>query len=379
MALTWSADVSSSESVVFTAQFFQGTTPLVSYQETSAVSLATNNPTRLWLTTPVPPSNVDRVELRVSIVAGQTEVNSWVGVSRVMVGNRDFFDGNSIDVGNRSYSWSGATNASESIETRSFTQSGKSQVGEVISWRATEGVSPTDIGSSVGTFGTSTLTAKTGDETRFITDNTMRITHESLGGEIVGIAGDVSIDSTLVQYQSSSITDARDEMSGVVSFGVSAAASLLNVDRTVVPVNGQALSTIFQDYVNSVTETISVTYTATLDPTRTYRGWEGNVWQMLLALCAANNVEMVVSGTIVTVRDIGGSIFQIEDNESVQLDLTNNVQGRSIKIRYYNYGSVSSGQTSTNFSQNPSLETNAVGWSTTVSGFGSVTAGRVTN
>jgi hypothetical protein len=257
--------------------------------------------------------------------------------------------------------------------------SGKGQVGEVISWRATEGVSPTDIGSSVGTFGTSSLTAKTGDETRFITDNTMRVTHSELGGSITGIVGDVSIDSTLVQYQTTSGTGVRNEMSGVVSFGVAPPASLLSVDRTLTPVNGQALSTIFQDYVNSVTETLSVTYTATLDPTRTYRGWEGNVWQMLLALCAANNVEMVVSGATLTIRDIGGSIFQIEDNESVKLDLTNNVQGRSIKIRYYNYGSVSSGQTSTNFSQNPSLETNAVGWSTTVPGFGSVTAGRVTN
>lgn len=382
LAVPWSANISASgTSVLFGVQFYNGGTLLSTDTAPKTItSSVPSSPNRLFMTSVPAPSGTTRVAL---IVAASPSLSNseFITVNKVNLGDSGFFDGDSPDTSTSEFSWVGGAGISESIETRLFAPSGKGVPGDVITWRASEGASPVDIGSTMGTFGTSSVTANLGEETRFLTDNNVRITRSTLDGEIVGTASNVKIDSTLILQNRvwNSGPLQIEESRGTVSFDVDTPASLLNTVRIMPPVSEQPLSSVFQDYVSAVTEKISVDYIATLDPIRIYRGWEGNVWQMLLSLSAANNVEMVTFGNTLTIRDIGQTVFEVEENDSVVIDLSNNVEGRHVLIRYYNYSSVSSGEIITNYSQNPSLETNSVDWATTSNGVGSFTAGRVSN
>lgn len=236
---------------------------------------------------------------------------------------------------------------------------GSGSVGNVSTWRVSESATPVDISNLAGGVGGIPITAKSNDDSKFIVHNDATFSHEALG-DIIGIVEGVTV-------------------SGIAtSFNVTPLLGLLNVERTSPPTGSQPLSEIFETYVALVTNLITVDYQATSDPTRLYGGWQGNVWTHLKELCAANRVEAVPSGSTLIVRNWGASEFVIDDNQGVDISLSTEAAGRSIDIVYQNYTLVSSTSLVYNYSQNPSLETNATDWAATKGTYGTITSGRVT-
>jgi hypothetical protein len=236
---------------------------------------------------------------------------------------------------------------------------GSGTVGGIATWRVSESATPVDISDLSGGVGAVPLTAKANDDSKFIIRNNATFTHESLG-DIEGVVENVNVSSPQV------------------SFTIAPTLSLLNVERVSPPTGSQPLSEIFATYVALVTDAITVDYQATTDPTRLYGGWSSNVWTAIKELCAANRVEAVPSGTTLVVRDLGSTEFTIDDSQTVDISLSTDATGRAIDIVYQNYTLVSSTSLVYNYSQNPSVETNATGWAATKGTYGTITSGRVT-
>lgn len=230
-----------------------------------------------------------------------------------------------------------------------ISMTGSGSVGDIVNWSGQEDSTPVSIGDSSGSTGLVSVTARTTDESVFIVDNVASIAHETLGSSD-GIVTGVSVNDA------------------VTSFGIKTSLSLLNVDATMPAIGPAPLDQIFSTYVFAIAPSLSTDFQATLNPERTYRGWRGNGWDFLKQLCAANNVELAVSGTQIIIRDIGSRTLPLEDYEAKpSLSLETDAAGRAIDIFYDNSQAVlTTAPNLYNYSGNPSLESNLTDWSASV-------------
>jgi len=228
-------------------------------------------------------------------------------------------------------------------------------------WSISESATSVDITEQTGGTGSASFSAVKTPTSKFVIDNLVTLGAEALG-TLNGIIGDTSITGDSV------------------SVTVAPVLSLLNAERTAPPTGEQNLSDIFESYVALVTDQITVDYQATSDPLRIYPGWAGSVWNFLQQLCAFNRVEMAASGSSLVVRDVGSVEYALGAKVTPTFAASVASTGRSIDVVVQNTALVASLPGSKyNYSENPSVETNSTGWSTTnTSGFGTSSSARNT-
>lgn len=191
--------------------------------------------------------------------------------------------------------WAGATDASQLyIETRSVL-SERTFIGDIApGWRINETASPIDPASDGDGVGTISVTAVRNDNTPEVLLRPATLSHDTLGA----ITGTI---------------DGADEGRVAVGLSIVPLGALLNAERTLPPVIGATLRSVFEQYVASVTNRITVNWLASSNPTRTYPGWTGNVLYMLNRLANANKVEIAHSGSLLTVRDFGSTTLDLSN------------------------------------------------------------------
>ena len=228
-------------------------------------------------------------------------------------------------------------------------------------WSISESASSVNITEQTGGTGSASFSAVKTPTSKFVIDNLITLDVDELGS-LGGIIGDTSI------------------MGDSVSVTVAPTLSLLNAERSAPPTGEQALSAIFASYVALVTDQITVDYQATSDPLRIYPGWSGSVWNFLQQLCAFNRVEMAASGDLLVVRDVGSIEYALGAKVTPTFSASVASTGRSIDVVVQNTALVASlPGPKYNYSENPSVETNATGWSTTnTSGYGASSSARNT-
>lgn len=161
-------------------------------------------------------------------------------------------------------------------------------------WRVSETASPVDPASDGSGVGIISLSAPRTANTQGMLLRSGTVSHDRLGT----ISG---------------VIDKVDDSRTGASFDLVPRASLLNVERTVLPVISMRLTSIFQSYLTSVSAALFLSWQATSDPFRTYPGWTGNVLYMLNRLAVANGLELVVSDSAVIVRDLGSKVLDLTD------------------------------------------------------------------
>lgn len=224
---------------------------------------------------------------------------------------------------------------------------GSGTVGDIQpGWSIQEDATPVNpVDASAGT-GIVSLVAKSTDTSKFIIDNQITVSHDALG-EFNGVITNGSV-------QGSS-----------VGFNVAPLLSLLVVTKVAPPVGPLPLSQIIQTYVALCTDQITVNYQASDDPVQLYGGWNAEVWYNLKQLAACNKVELSFANSIMTVSDLGSSVYELNDSTPVVFQTDRASTGRSINMVCQNTV-LASPSIITNYSQNPSLETNATNWSNAV-------------
>lgn len=234
---------------------------------------------------------------------------------------------------------------------------GSGEVGDIKpGWSIQEDATPVNpVDATAGT-GVVSMSAKSTPTSKFIIDNQITVTHDVLG-DFDGVITDATVEGASVQ------------------FNVSPLLSLLVTPKTALPVGPLPLSQIIQGYVALCTDQVTVDYQALSDPVRIYGGWAGEVWYYLKQLAACNQVQFSFSGSILTVSDIGSTTYLLNDSTPVRFVTSRASTGRSIDMVCQNTV-LASPLIITNYSQNPSLETNATNWSSSVGG-GTATVGRI--
>lgn len=219
-------------------------------------------------------------------------------------------------------------------------------------WSITEDATAVVATDESASAGSGSMAAPKNLSSKYIVDNTAVLVHDSLG-TARGYVGDT--------------TETRG-----MGFGFTTLLSLLSVERTALPVGNMALSAVFANYVGLVTDQITVSWQATSDPLVIFQGWRDNVWRMLNKLCAAYRVEIAMIDNVMVVRNLGSATLDISDEAGIAIQRSAVSTARKINVCWYNQKFVPSlGATLYNYSQNPSLESNATGWDATVSGSGS--------
>lgn len=223
---------------------------------------------------------------------------------------------------------------------------GSGEVGDIKpGWSIQEDATPVNpVDASAGT-GVVSMFAKSTPTSKFIIDNQITVTHDKLG-EFDGVITNATVEGASVE------------------FNVSPLMSLLVATKTAPPIGPLPLSQIIQSYVALCTDQVTVDYQALDDPVQLYGGWQGEVWYYLKQLAACNKVEFSFSEAILTVRDVGSSTYVLDDATPVRFVTDRASTGRSINIVCQNV-QLATPSIITNYSQNPSLETNATGWSIT--------------
>lgn len=222
---------------------------------------------------------------------------------------------------------------------------GSGTIGDIkAGWSVSEDATPVDISNTDGGTGAVRLAAKANADSKFIINNTAVLAHDKLGA-VTGMVGDVTISGA------------------TTSFGIAPYLSLLDTDATAPPSLNITLSSVFQNYVNLVTNLLTINWQATSNPIRIYPGWEGNVWAYLKQLCAMNGVEIVANGYTLTVRDINSAApFPLENHEPVDINLNVQASGNFVDLTYQQPVEAAYGY-KYNWASNPSVETNATGYS----------------
>lgn len=239
-----------------------------------------------------------------------------------------------------------------------ISMTGSGEVGDIATgWSIQEDATPVNpVDSSAGT-GVVSLSAKATPTSKFIIDNQITISHDTLG----------SFDGVI----------ANATVQGVgVAFSVSTLVSLLVVTKTAPPTGTLSLSQIIQSYIGLCTDQITVDYQANDDPVLVYGGWTGEVWYYLKQLAAIQKVQLSFSGSTLIVSDLGSTVYELDDSTPVVLSTDRASTGRSINIVCQNISLATPG-TITNYSANPSLETNNSGWGVHTITFGAATVGRI--
>jgi len=227
-------------------------------------------------------------------------------------------------------------------------------------WSISESATSVNITEQTGGTGSASFGAVKTPTSKFVIDNLITLDTDGLGA-LEGIIGDTSITGDSV------------------SVTVAPTLSLLNAERSAPPTGEQALSAIFASYVALVTNQIVVDYQATSDPLRIYPGWSGSVWNFLQQLCAFNGVEMTASGDSLVVRDVGSVEYELGAKVVPTFAASVASTGRSIDVVVQNTALVASLPGSKyNYSENPSVETNATGWSYFLTSGTVATVGRST-
>lgn len=222
-------------------------------------------------------------------------------------------------------------------------------------WSIQENATPISPADQSGGTGAITVAAVGTRTSKFINDNETVVTHSPFS------ADEASLGSITGLVDQPSITPSR------VNFGIVPIASLLNVERNMPPTGQQPLSEIIPTYIATVTDRLGVVYEASTDPVCIFPGWSGDVWLHLKALCTAYRLEIVQSGLNLIVRDLGSTEINYRPGSRTVITPSTRAASRKIPIRCHFTSLVSSlGGLKYNYSQNPSLETNATGWSAAV-------------
>jgi len=235
-----------------------------------------------------------------------------------------------------------------------LTMTGTGTVGDIApGWSVIEDATAVVATDESASAGSGAMGAPKNLTSKYMVDNSAVLTHDRLG-TARGYIGDT--------------TEAKTGM----GFAFTTLLSLLSVDRTAPPIGNSALSAVFTAYVGLVTDQITVSWQASSDPQVTFQGWRGNVWRMLNKLCAAKRVEIAMLDNVMVVRDLGSQALDITDEAAISIQRSTLSTARKINVCWYNQKLVPSlGTTLYNYSQNPSLESNATGWDGVVSGGGS--------
>lgn len=96
------------------------------------------------------------------------------------------------------------------------------------------------------------------------------------------------------------------------------------------------LSTLFQNYLDSLNAEITLDYQATVDPLVAAPGWTDSVWTKLNELCVAYNVEIALVDDTLTVRDVGSASLNVEDMTPVSKQVSLDGASRYVDIQYSN-------------------------------------------
>lgn len=243
-----------------------------------------------------------------------------------------------------------------------ISMTGSGTVGDISTgWSVDESATTVNPSESSGGTGSISMAAKATDTSEFVSENDIIFTHDKLGN-ISGLVGNVT------------------RSGAIVGLGIAPLSSLLNAERNAPPTGQQPLSEIITGYVSLVSDQISVTYLATKNPVRIYPGWQSEVWYMLNQLAAVERVQITVEGDSIVVRDWGATTVGTDDYNSLNNTFNTQATGRFVEVTCQNTKLVASlGSTKYNYSQNPSVETNIVGWTTAnTSGFGTFSAARTT-
>lgn len=262
-----------------------------------------------------------------------------------------------------SYAWLGDEDESISVQYATAYVYG---VGDVVSWSVTEPGTPHVITDSAGSTGVATITVKAQPGSYFLNEEQAQITVDAIAGTF---SGTISVDS---------LSPFDDEaVSGTTTLTLPADLNLLNSERRMDPIFEQDLQTVYATYIAAVTSDLDLVYNSTNNPVKSLPAWQGNVWTMLKALCAANRQEIVANGNQVLVRDIGTRVLDLTDYDGVTVRISLGT-GKYVDGTHRGVKAVDNGLV-WNYAENPSLETNGDGWGYDPGIFGSATSGRVSN
>jgi len=239
-----------------------------------------------------------------------------------------------------------------------LSMTGSGSIGDISDWSVNESASPINITDNSAGTGKINIEAKRKSDTKFIINNNATLVTDF--GSISGVVSSVDF-----------------EYNTHASISIDSPLSVLNVERNSPPTGLVTLEETIKLYIALVTGDFTVTYSATNNPSGVYGAWTGNVWEKIKQLCAANGVEIYLVGAVVTVRDVGSVILSLPDNIKVSREISTDASGKVINIIYQNYELVTPG-INYNYSQNPSVETNATNWSATKGTYGTITSGRAT-
>lgn len=84
--------------------------------------------------------------------------------------------------------------------------------------------------------------------------------------------------------------------------------------------------------------TWAFTWSTLYNPTVSFVGWRGEIWNYIKQIMSAHGIEIVISGRHVVVRDIGTTSLSLDKAEagSVSITLENSGTGRSVDFKNYN-------------------------------------------
>lgn len=99
------------------------------------------------------------------------------------------------------------------------------------------------------------------------------------------------------------------------------------------------LQAAFAYYMNFVVPSMTLNYLATSNPVIALPGWTGDVWARVKDLCAAYGVEWSVVDGVATVRDVGSTTLELENNTRVALTAASQGGSRNLAIKYQNTAS----------------------------------------
>lgn len=232
----------------------------------------------------------------------------------------------------------------------------------VVGWSVNESTTPSNPSRSPEGTGSISFGAKANDDSVFLVDDEVVFSHETLGS-ITGIVGDLTVNDINVNAT------------------ISKKLALLDNEFTMPPTSTSTVSQVITNYVSTVTDQITVVYAGSNDPTILVPGWKDSVWKKINELCALYRLEIIsTDGVTLLIRDKASTTIDIVDEANTSRSISSRASGLYIDVIYNQ--SVLSASDATfkwNYSQNPSLETNATGWAMNSTYNGTVTSGRVTN
>lgn len=152
---------------------------------------------------------------------------------------------------------------------------------------------------------------------------------------------------------------------GHYDYSLSSDLLVLNADYDAPAMVEKNLSEVFEEYVALAGFVSLVMYASTSDPTVTYAGWSGNLWQKLQQLARVHNLSMFWDGQYLIIVDAGlaSAPSTMPPASGLQVEHSQALAGRKVLVNWYDTSYVPGATVAhINYCTNPNFDTNISGW-----------------